>query len=109
MGSDEAVGAALRRLRLQKGISLTDFAEQVGVSRPTIWSWEHGRTHPKENRIPALARALNVSEIELISSTKAGTASGKKQSLEELVAHCKECLAAAAGTTVDTIEIMIKL
>jgi hypothetical protein len=56
-----------------------------------------------------LARALNVSEIELISSTKAGTASGKKQSLEELVAHCKECLAAAAGTTVDTIEIMIKL
>lgn len=107
--SQDATGAALRRLRLRLGINQTDFAEQIGVSRLTVWSWEKGKTHPRKSRIPALARALKVSENDLTLSPRAVAERDERPTLEEELALSKERLAAAAGTTPDMIEIIIKL
>ena len=109
MGSDEAFGATLRRLRQQQGTSQADFAGQVGISRPTLWSWETGRTSPGNSKIKALSRALNLAESDLISASQIAAKPNFKQILEEEVASSKERIAASAGTTPDMIEIIIKL
>ena len=93
---------------MQQGITVRNFAEQVGVSRPTVWSWEIGKTRPNGRRIPALARALNVPESYLILSPQDVAEHQKKRTLEEEIVYSKERLAAAGGTTPDRIEITLK-
>ena len=109
MGSGKAFGATLRRLRRQQGTSQADLAGQVGVSRPTVWSWETGRTSPGNSKIKALSRALDVPESDLILGSQIAAKPDSKRILEEEVALSKDRIAVAAGTTPDMIEIIIKL
>src|SRR5688572_3464184 len=109
MGWDDAMGATLRRLRLQQSVSTSELAAQVGVSRTTVWSWENGATKPRLDKVPALARALNMPENDLVLVSQAVVERGQRRTLDEEIAYSKECLAAAVGTTPDKIEITIKL
>ncbi len=55
----EEIGARIRQLRLQAGISQQSAADHAGVSR-TIWQqYESGTRNPSIRRVPAIAAALD--------------------------------------------------
>lgn len=56
----EEFGTRLHRLRVERGLSMGDLANKLGVSKPTVWAWEHGKARPVERRLAALAEALGV-------------------------------------------------
>jgi transcriptional regulator with XRE-family HTH domain len=66
------VGANLRRLRVQRGLSLERLAKASGVSRAMLGQVELSRSAPTINVVWKIARALDVPFSALISSRPAG-------------------------------------
>ncbi len=66
MNDQENLASRLKRLRIESHLTQGTLADRVGVSAPTIWSWEKGKTRPKSLKIAALAEAFQVAESELI-------------------------------------------
>ena len=58
-------GRLLRRLRRERELTQGELARRVGLSHGAIGSYEAGHCHPTPQRLPELARALEVSEEEL--------------------------------------------
>lgn len=100
--SDESFGMRLHRLRMERGLTLSQLAAELGVSKPTVWAWEQGKARPIDNRIEALARALGVTGSELIPGRDS-------PALQDLLAKTREQVAAAFGTNPDKIKIVIEL
>lgn len=98
----ESFALRLHRLRKERGLSLARIATQLGVSKPTVWAWEQGKARPVEARIDALAEALGVERIELM----AGAA---RHGLDDMIAHSRQQIAEAVGTSVKNVRIMIEL
>ncbi len=51
----------LRKARMALGITLTEFADRVGVSKQSAALWERGTTAPKDVRYPQIAKVLGLS------------------------------------------------
>jgi transcriptional regulator with XRE-family HTH domain len=66
------VGANLRRLRMQRGLSLERLSKASGVSRAMLGQIELGRSAPTINVVWKIARALGVPFSGLISNRPAG-------------------------------------
>lgn len=66
------VGTNLRRLRLQRGLSLERLSKASGVSRAMLGQVELGRSAPTINVVWKIARALAVPFSALISNRPAG-------------------------------------
>lgn len=60
----------LRSLREAQGLSLRALAGRIGVSSVTVWKWEKGDSKPRARLIAPLARALEVSPLQLQSAGK---------------------------------------
>ena len=60
-------GAAIRRLREQKNLTQAELAELVDVSPKTVSKWETARGLPDVSLLDAIAAALDVSVLELMS------------------------------------------
>lgn len=99
---DEAFGVRLQRLRKARGLTLSQIANELGVSKPTVWAWEQGKARPVESRIGALASVLGVGGDELLSGTHA-------TGLRDLLARTREEIARAFGTSRDKVRIMVEL
>ncbi|WP_324698380.1 helix-turn-helix domain-containing protein [Novosphingobium aerophilum] len=98
----ESFGERLHRLRKLRGFTQGELAARLGVSKPTVWAWEQGRARPIEERLDAIAEELGVTAAELRPGrTVAG--------LPELIARCREQIAAAVETSPDKVRIMIEL
>ena len=100
---DDDFGHRLQRLRKQRGMTLAQVAEQLGVSKPTVWAWEQGRSRPVGNRIDPLAEALGVTRSELYPDAD------NQSLLHDLLARARAEIAAAAGANPDKIRILIEL
>lgn len=118
------LAARLKQLRIERDLTRAELAERSGISTPSIWAWETGRTVPRLGSLETLAKGLGVSVSEL--QIGAGTASPEMSALSfgpsgggegdlrtaqlaELVAISKAQIAALAGTTVDRVSITIAL
>ena len=55
----------LTRLRKEKGLSQTEAAEELGVTRQAISKWESGRAFPSMEKLIALSRLYGVPLEEL--------------------------------------------
>jgi transcriptional regulator with XRE-family HTH domain len=53
-------------------IRRSEFAAEVGVSTQTVSNWLRGRDFPSDVHVPKLARALRISEQEVILATARG-------------------------------------
>lgn len=95
-------GVRLQRLRAERGLSQTQVAARLGVSKPTVWAWEHGKARPTSARIEALAQVLGVPRAELLSGP-----SGK--ALDGVIAQSRAQIAATIGTTTEKVRIWIEL
>lgn len=98
--SAEEFGARLQRLRRERGLSLGDIAVRLGVSKPTVWAWEHGKSRPVERRLAGLAEALGVTPGGLEPA-----ASGPPEAVE----RGRQQIAQAYGVEASRVRIMIEL
>ena len=59
------MGDKIKRLRLSAGFTQAELAKKIGVSRPTVSSWEVNRTDPSMQDVQAMAAAMdcNVNDI----------------------------------------------
>lgn len=97
-----AFGKRLEQLRKSKSMTLSDVAERLGVSKPTVWAWEKGKARPIEDRFPALARVLGIEQEELLGMASPSAA---QETLEE----ARALIAEAFGVTTDKIRVMVEL
>ena len=98
--SQEGFGARLQRLRKSRGLSLAQLAEQLGVSKPTVWAWEQGRSRPVDSRLAALTEALGVGPSELLQVPA-------NSELATALARSRELVAMALGVTPDKVRIAV--
>lgn len=97
-----SLGKRLAKLRQERGLTLAQVAEQLGVSKPTVWAWEHDRSQPVTSRIEALAETLGVAEAELITGRDVSHA-------EAAIAEARAVVAEAYGCAPHQVRIMIDL
>ena len=60
-------GAVIRRLRENKKLSQAELADKIYVSSKAVSKWETGQGFPDISLIEPLAKALDISVIELLS------------------------------------------
>ncbi len=60
-------GAAVRSLRESKGMTQEELAERIHVSAKAVSKWETGKGFPDISLLEPLAKALDISVIELLS------------------------------------------
>ncbi|MEM6908624.1 MAG: helix-turn-helix domain-containing protein [Pseudomonadota bacterium] len=101
-GRAEPLGARLNRLRRERGMTLSDVASALGVSKPTVWAWEKGKARPLPERIEAIANALDVAPEDLRVTGGLGQSSA-------LVEECRLRIATAYGTEPQNVRIMIEM
>lgn len=68
----DAVGPRLKRLRLRRDITLTDLAEETGISASTLSRLEAGLRRPTLEQLLPLARAHGVTLDELVDAPPTG-------------------------------------
>lgn len=56
----------MRAARRKLGKRQIDIADEVGCTQPTVHAWETGRTHPRVQLLPAVARAYKLRPAQLI-------------------------------------------
>lgn len=95
-------GAKLQRLRKDRGLTQAALAEQLGVSKPTVWAWEQGKARPVESRMDALAQALDVPVAELLIGSD-------NAFLGDLLARAKGQIAGALGVLPNQVRIVVDL
>jgi transcriptional regulator with XRE-family HTH domain len=109
-------GQRLRRLRQERGFSVVDFARRMKVSRPTVWSWEAGKSLPRASKHQLLLDVLGVTDDEL--QGRAGPAAIERHSepaasrgeeLKTIIAEAKERVAEAAGTSAGKVRMIIEV
>lgn len=62
----ESLGARIRRLRVEAGLTQPRLAEMVGVSKSVISFWENDVNEPKASNIKILVKCLEVSADYLL-------------------------------------------
>ncbi|MEL7199697.1 MAG: helix-turn-helix domain-containing protein [Pseudomonadota bacterium] len=101
-GRAEPFGVRLNRLRRERAMTLSDVADALGVSKPTVWAWEKGKAKPIPERLDAIAEALGVSSDEL--RVAGGNGDGAA-----LVEECRLRIATTFGTDPHNVRIMIEV
>ncbi|WP_144121231.1 helix-turn-helix domain-containing protein [Catellatospora sichuanensis] len=72
----EGVGARLRRLREQAGISLSELARRANVGKATLSGLENGTRNPTLDTLWSVTAALGVPITALLAGQQAGTVRG---------------------------------
>lgn len=96
-------GSRFQRLRQERGLSQADIATRMGVSKPTVWAWEHDRARPIGSRIEDLAEILGIGPAELVG-TPGASAGGP-----DVVERSREEIAAVYGISPDRVRIWMEL
>lgn len=112
--SEETLGARIRRFRGEQNLTLADVGLKVGVTPAALSKWENGKARPRAAYVPALARALGVTIPDLLNAARPGWAPKVRResetlALADVMAECKQRIAAAAGTSIAAIRIVIEV
>ena len=63
-------GRRIRKLRIDKGYSMQDLANELNVTKSSINMWENSNSIPKDNILIALSKIFNVSIDYLLGNEK---------------------------------------
>lgn len=69
-GIDQAIGAALKDIRVERGLSARHLADEAGISAAMVSRIENGLVSPSISTLCALARALEVPIVSLFRETR---------------------------------------
>ena len=67
MTNQYITGAMIKRLREEKKLTQAELADKIFVTDKAVSKWETGRGYPDILLVEPLAKALDVSVIELLS------------------------------------------
>lgn len=95
-------GKRLEQARKSRGFTLAQVADQLGVSKPTVWAWEKGKAKPVDERIPAIAEVLGLSPEELLAYEH-------PEGVAELLKVSRRQIAQALGIDDDAVRILIEI
>ena len=84
-------GAAIRSLRETKGLTQEELAERIYVSAKAVSKWETGKGFPDISLLEPLAKALDVSVIELLSGTDIRNRNRAFNMLKSVFYVCPAC------------------
>lgn len=98
----EALGPRLNRLRRERGMTLAQVADALGVSKPTVWAWEKSKARPVPERLEPIARVLGVTVADLEEA-------GGPLQHSAVVEECRLRIATAYGTEPAQVRIMIEV
>jgi transcriptional regulator with XRE-family HTH domain len=113
--SGELLPQRLHRLRQERGLSRAALSARTGLSEPSIWAWETGKTIPRRNSLLAVANAFGLSERDLMTGDIATSVSGdevfadRAEEIRALVDTSRERIAALAGVKAANVKISIEL
>jgi transcriptional regulator with XRE-family HTH domain len=68
----DLVGSRLRRVRTERGVTLTDLAERTGISKSTLSRLENGQRRPSLELLLPLARTYGVPLDDLVGAPEVG-------------------------------------
>ena len=94
---------------------MVDFARRASVSRPTVWSWEAGKTLPRQSKLSVLLDVLEVSEADLLAPDTSQvpphveTPADASRDLRSAVEEAKARVAELAGTTAEKVRLVIEI
>lgn len=61
MARPKSLSKQLRAARVNRGLSVVEAANQIGVSPASIYFWESGRVRPRAANLSALCKVLKLS------------------------------------------------
>lgn len=61
---------SIKFLRIRKGLTQVELAKEVGVSFPTVSSWETGKSIPSPRHLKKLATVLDCSVEQIFFAVK---------------------------------------
>ena len=95
-------GATIKKLREKKGITQMQLAELIGVSSKAVSKWETAKGLPDITLIEPLAKALEVSVVELMSGDTVINRNTSSNMLRSTFYVCPVCgnIIRATGNTV---------
>ena len=64
----QRISKNIRALRLEHNMTVSELSEKLGISRPTLHSWESGNSTPSAVYIGILAQFFGVSTDSICSS-----------------------------------------
>ena len=74
--TDNAIGNNIRAVRVDAGLTQTEFAKRLQVSQTTVSSWETGSSQPRRSNLFILLSEFPGLTLEDINSEKNGFAAG---------------------------------
>lgn len=78
--NQEKIGAFLREVRKERGLTQGQLAEALGVSQKSISRWENGKTMPDYSLLPSICEVLGINVAELLAAERIeGDSVSKKQ------------------------------
>ncbi len=98
---DQAFGDRLQRLRTKAGLNQAEVAKRMGVSAPSVSSWENGRARPKRGRVAKLAAILGVQTSDLLDDAA-------PEGFQQLIDRSREQVARAVGISIDRVRIIVE-
>ena len=63
-----AIGAALRRIRLGRGLTLRDLSQQSRISIPYLSEIERGRKEPSSEILATICRVFGMTLVDLVDA-----------------------------------------
>ena len=84
-------GAMIRRLRESKGLTQEELAAQLHVTSKAVSKWETGQGFPDITLLEPIAKALDISMIELFSGESVINRNRSSNMLRSLLYICPVC------------------
>jgi transcriptional regulator with XRE-family HTH domain len=107
-------GKAIKQWRRENGLTAARFAERFGVSRPTVWAWESGKSLPRQSMLARLSKEMGLTAPNRATAPPtppeniALQPSAHDTALARAVLEAKERVAAAAGTSADKVKLILE-
>lgn len=60
MARKQSFSRYVRNARLQRGLSVAELADRIGVSAASVYFWETDRVRPRDANLNALCKALRL-------------------------------------------------